>query len=78
MQIDQRRIIKKNGRNTKTKKYSNKCELKRSEVKHFVREIEKKSNMIGFSISTPVSIKYKIDFEAENDECAVNKEQIQQ
>jgi len=60
------------------KKYSNKCELKQSEVKHFVREIEQKSNMIGFSISTPVSIKFKIDFEAEDDEGAVNKEQIQQ
>jgi len=48
------------------------------EVKHFVREIEQKSNMIGFSISTPVSIKFKIDFEAEDDEGAVNKEQIQQ
>ena len=34
--------------------------------------------MIGFSISTPVSIKFKIDFEAEDDEGAVNKEQIQQ
>jgi len=41
-------------------------------------EIEQKSNMIGFSISTPVSVKFKIDFEAEDDEGAVNKEQIQQ
>ena len=77
MQIDQRRIIKK-WQEYQDKKYSNKCELKQSEVKHFVREIEQKSNMIGFSISTPVSIKFKIDFEAEDDEGAVNKEQIQQ
>ena len=34
--------------------------------------------MIGFSISTPVSVKFKIDVEAEDDEGAVNKQQIQQ
>ena len=47
-------------------------------MKHFVKEIKQKSNMIGFSISTQVSIKFKIDFEAEDDEGAMNKEQIQQ
>ena len=41
--------------------------------KHFVRNIEQKPSKIGFSISTPESVKFKIDFEAEDDESAVNK-----
>ena len=51
--------------------YQNKCELEQAEAKHFVRNIEQNPKAIGFSITTPVSVEFKIDFEAEDDEEAV-------
>ena len=58
--------------NNKAKIYCGKCEVEQSDAEHFVRETQHKpTKNQGYSISTPVSVEFKIDFDAEDDEGAV-------
>ena len=58
--------------NKNAKIYPGKCEMEQSKAEHFVRETQHRpTKNQGYSISTPVSVKFKIDFDAEDDEGAV-------